>query len=46
MAQPTVAIASVTTPERKTEIYQQLDEYCSLDTLVMVRLWEFFAGKT
>ena len=32
------------TPERKAEIYDQLDKYCCLDTLAMVRLWEFFTG--
>jgi hypothetical protein len=39
------AIAPHTTPERKAEIHQQLDKYCCLDTLAMVRLWQFFGGK-
>ena len=39
------AIRPGTTPERKTEIHQQLDQYCALDTLAMVRLWEFFSGQ-
>ena len=40
------AINPDTTLERKTEIHDQLDKYCALDTLAMVRLWEFFYGKT
>jgi hypothetical protein len=39
------AIMPDTTPERKAEIYSQLDKYCALDTLAMVRLWEFFSGN-
>ncbi len=39
------AIASGTASERKTEIEQQLIEYCGLDTYAMVRLWKFFAGR-
>ena len=39
------AIKPDTTPERKAEIHSQLDKYCALDTLAMVRLWEFFSGK-
>ncbi len=39
------AMALTTTPERKTEIERQLLAYCELDTLAMVRLWEFFRGK-
>ena len=39
------AIMPNTTPERKAEIYSQLDKYCALDTLAMVRLWEFFSGR-
>ncbi len=34
-----------TAPERKAEIERQLLAYCKLDTLAMVRLWEFFRGK-
>jgi len=39
------AIDPATTPERKQEIENQLVEYCKLDTLAMVRLWEKFSGK-
>ncbi len=39
------AMAPETTPERKTEIEQQLLAYCELDTFAMVRLWEFFKGS-
>ncbi|MGJ8641804.1 MAG: DUF2779 domain-containing protein [Luteolibacter sp.] len=38
------AMAPETTPKRKAEIEQQLLAYCELDTLAMVRLWEFFRG--
>ncbi len=38
------AIHPDTTPERKKEIENQLAEYCKLDTLAMVRLWQLFAG--
>ena len=40
------AIASKTTPARKAEIEQQLLKYCALDTYAMVRLWQFFTGRT
>ncbi len=40
------AIAEQTQAERKTEIEQQLLQYCHLDTLAMVRLWQFLQGKT
>jgi len=40
------AMAQETTPERKAEIEQQLLAYCALDTLAMVRLWDFFRRKT
>jgi len=33
-----------TTPERKTQIEQQLLAYCKLDTYAMVRLWQVFSG--
>ena len=39
------AIQLGTTPERKREIQKQLLAYYSLDTLAMVRLWEFFTGR-
>jgi hypothetical protein len=40
------AIDPDTTPERRKEIERQLTEYCKLDTLAMVRLWEKFSGRT
>ena len=38
------AIQPDTTPARKKEIEGELEAYCLLDTLAMVRLWEFFAA--
>ena len=38
------AITPETTEERRREIEAQLLAYCCLDTLAMVRLWEFFGG--
>lgn len=38
------AIHPETTPERKAQIQQQLEAYCQLDTLAMVRLWHFLRG--
>ncbi len=38
------AISHGTTSERRDEIEGQLLEYCHLDTLAMVRLWEVFRG--
>lgn len=38
------AVAPKTSPERRNEIRRQLLEYCKLDTLAMVRLWQFFKG--
>ena len=35
-----------TSPERKTQIEQQLLAYCKLDTYAMVRLWQVFSGRT
>ena len=40
------AIHPDTTPERKTVIEAQLRAYCKLDTFAMVRLWQFFSGRT
>ena len=40
------ATASQTAATRKTQIKQQLLNYCALDTLAMVRLWQFFSGRT
>ena len=39
------AIQPDTTPERKREHEKQLLAYCRMDTLAMVRLWEFFTGR-
>jgi hypothetical protein len=39
------AIKPVSTPEREAEIDSPLEKYCALDTLAMVRLWEFFSGN-
>ena len=39
------AIQPGTSQERKTEIERQLLAYCQLDTLAMVRLWQFFSGR-
>ena len=39
------AIHPKTDPVRRSEIEVQLLAYCKLDTLAMVRLWEFFCGK-
>jgi hypothetical protein len=39
------AIHSGTSQERKAEIESQLRAYCRLDTLAMVRLWQFFTGR-
>lgn len=38
------AINPACLPERKAEIEVQLRRYCGLDTLAMVRIWEFFRG--
>lgn len=38
------AIAPGTTAERRAELERQLLDYCHLDTLAMVRLWEVFRG--
>jgi len=40
------AINPETPPTRKTEIEEQLLAYCKLDTLAMVRMWEFFRGDS
>lgn len=39
------AIDLGTSPARKLQIERQLLDYCHLDTLAMVRLWQFFASK-
>ena len=38
------AIAAHTTPERKAELQTQLHEYCKLDTMALVRIWQKFRG--
>ena len=39
------AIHLETDSSRKSKIESQLLAYCKLDTLAMVRLWEFFSGQ-
>lgn len=39
------AIAPSTTAARRAEIQSQLLEYCELDTLAMVRMWQHFTGR-
>lgn len=39
------AIAPDTSPDRKSQIKNQLLEYCTLDTYALVRLWSFFTGN-
>lgn len=39
------AVRAGTTPERKAEIERQLQAYCALDTLALVRLWSVFSGS-
>ena len=40
------AIQPDTSAERKGEIERQLLAYCQLDTFAMVRLWQFFSGRS
>ncbi len=40
------AIHADTAPARKMQIRRQLEEYCRLDTLALVRLWQVFTGRT
>ena len=40
------AIHASTTANRKAQIERQLLDYCGLDTLAMVRLWQFFTGRS
>ena len=40
------AIAPDTTGERKEQLRQQLHDYCKLDTLAMVRIWQAFNGES
>lgn len=39
------AIAPGTDPARRSQLERQLLDYCRLDTLAMVRLWQFFSGR-
>ena len=39
------AIDPATTPERREELRLQLHDYCELDTLALVRIWEIFTGR-
>jgi hypothetical protein len=45
MAAYTEAIAPETAPERREQIAKELIAYCALDTLAMVRVWEFLSGS-
>ena len=40
------AISPKTSKSRQAEIEQQLLKYCRLDTYAMVKLWQFFSGRT
>lgn len=40
------AIAATTSSDRREQTEAQLLDYCELDTYAMVRLWQFFTGKT
>jgi hypothetical protein len=39
------AISADTSAERKQEIERELKEYCALDTVAMIRIWEVLAGR-
>ncbi len=39
------AIAPQTTPQRKDQIASQLRDYCTLDTLATVKLWQLLSGR-
>ncbi|HZW13952.1 MAG TPA: DUF2779 domain-containing protein [Noviherbaspirillum sp.] len=39
------AIRETTSAARKAELRAQLEDYCALDTLAMVRLWQVFTGR-
>jgi hypothetical protein len=45
MAAYAEAIAPGTAPQRREQIRQELISYCGLDTLAMVRVWAFLAGR-
>ena len=38
------AVDPSTSAERKAQIHQELEDYCRLDTLAMVRLWKYLKG--
>jgi hypothetical protein len=38
------AVQAQTSPARKQEIHSHLYEYCKLDTLALVRIWQVFRG--
>jgi hypothetical protein len=40
------AIAPATSSDRYEQIRQELIEYCALDTLAMVKVWEFLSGRS
>jgi hypothetical protein len=40
------AVSFNTNKPRKAEIEEQLLKYCGLDTYAMVKLWQFFSGRT
>lgn len=46
MAAYAEAISQHTTDERRREIERQLREYCKLDTVAMVRIWQVFTSTT
>ncbi len=46
MAAYVEAIAPETAAERREQIRQELNAYCGLDTLAMVRVWEFLSGRS
>lgn len=39
------AIDPMTTPERREQLRLQLHDYCELDTLALVRIWEIFTMR-
>ena len=39
------AIAPTTSAQRQAQIKSQLLDYCKLDTLAMVRMWQHFTGR-
>jgi hypothetical protein len=40
------AVSPSTTGPRKAEIEKQLLKYCGLDTYAMVKIWQFFTGRS